>query len=103
MAGKPDIVMRLEPDDDYMHPVESATNFNESMYFNVFDRENRIGGWFRIANRPNEGRGEMSCCIYLPDGRVGFMFKRAGRQRRLRRRRHEGHGGGAAQAPRRAL
>lgn len=76
MAAEPDIVMRLEPDDDYMHPVEEAANFNESMYFNVFDRENRIGGWFRIANRPNEGKGEMSCCIYLPDGRVGFMFKR---------------------------
>lgn len=70
------IVMKLVPEDDYMHPLESATNFNESMYFNVFDRANRIGGWFRIANRPNEGRGEMTCCIYLPDGRIGFMFAR---------------------------
>ena len=42
------------------------------MYFNVFDPERKIGGWFRLANRPNEGRGEMSCCIYLPDGRIGF-------------------------------
>lgn len=75
-ASKPDIVMRLVPEDDYMHPVEAAENFNESMYFNVFDRERRIGGWFRLGNRPNEGKGEMSCCVYLPDGRIGFMFAR---------------------------
>jgi hypothetical protein len=70
------ITVRLVPEDDYMHPLEAASNFNESMYFNVFDRTNRLGGWFRIANRPNEGKGEMTCCIYLPDGRVGFMFRR---------------------------
>ncbi len=68
--------IRLEPEDEYTHPVEAAQNFNESMYFNVFDRERRIGGWFRLANRPNEGKGEMSCCLYLPDGRIGFMFGR---------------------------
>ena len=76
MASQSGIVMRLVPEDDYMHPLESAENFNESMYFNVFDRARRIGGWFRIANRPNEGKGEMTCCIYLPDGRIGFMFAR---------------------------
>lgn len=68
--------IKLVEEDDYMHPLEEAENFNESMYFNVFDRTRKIGGWFRLANRPNEGRGEMSCCIYLPDGRIGFMFKR---------------------------
>jgi hypothetical protein len=76
MASQSDIVLRLVPEDDYLHPLESAGNFNESMYFNVFDRASRIGGWFRIANRPNEGRGEMTCCVYLPDGRIGFMFAR---------------------------
>ncbi len=76
MAGRSDVVVKLVPEDDYLHPVEAASNFNESMYFNVFDRSHRLGGWFRIANRPNEGKGEMSCCVYLPDGRVGFMFKR---------------------------
>jgi hypothetical protein len=68
--------VRLDPQDEYTHPIEAASNFNESMYFNVFDRQRRIGGWFRLANRPNEGRGEMSCCVYLPDGRIGFMFGR---------------------------
>ncbi len=76
MADKPKHRVRLEPADDYLHEPDEAENYNESMYFNVFDREQRIGGWFRIANRPNEGRGEMTCCIYLPDGRIGFMFKR---------------------------
>lgn len=76
----PGIRTRLEPEDEYTHPIEDASNFNESMYFNVFDRARRIGGWFRLANRPNEGRGEMSCCIYLPDGRIGFMFGRPARR-----------------------
>jgi hypothetical protein len=75
-VADPKIRMKLVPEDDYMHPLEAAENFNESMYFNVFDRSRKIGGWFRLANRPNEGRGEMSCCVYLPDGRIGFMFRR---------------------------
>ena len=29
------------------------------------------------GNRANEGYAEMTVCLYLPDGRVGFMFKRA--------------------------
>ena len=39
--------LRMEPSDEYMHPLESATNFNESMYFNFFDPAERIGGWVR--------------------------------------------------------
>ena len=46
------------------------------MYFNLFDHPSRLGGWFRLGNRPNEGYAEMTCCLYLPDGRVGFMFNR---------------------------
>jgi len=80
MTGGKDVIMKLVPEDDYMHPLEAASNFNESMYFNVFDRANRIGGWFRLGNRPNEGKGEMTCCIYLPDGRIGFMFARPERR-----------------------
>lgn len=68
--------IRLSPQDEYMHPLEAATNFNESMYINLFDPEQKMGGWFRVGNRPNEGHAEMSCCIYLPGGRVAFMFAR---------------------------
>lgn len=68
--------IRLESQDEYMHPIEAASNFNESMYINLFDHEQQCGGWFRVGNRPNEGHAEMSCCFYLPDGRVAFMFQR---------------------------
>jgi len=36
------VARRLEPEDEYTHPIEAAENFNESMYFNVFDPERRI-------------------------------------------------------------
>ncbi|MEM7361031.1 MAG: hypothetical protein AAF431_18210 [Pseudomonadota bacterium] len=67
---------RLTDQDEYTHPIEEARNFNESMYLNVFDHAQQIGGWFRIGNRPNEGYAEVSCCLYLPDGKVAFMFSR---------------------------
>ena len=66
----------LEPEDEYCHEPDAAKNYNESMYFNVFDPTQKIGGWFRIGNRVNEGYAELSACLYLPDGRVGFMFNR---------------------------
>jgi hypothetical protein len=51
-----------------MHELGPEPNFNESMYFNVFDADRRTGGFFRLGNRPNEGSGEMTTCVYLPDG-----------------------------------
>ena len=68
--------MRLEPADEYTHELGPEPNFNESMYINLFDPEVGLGGFFRLGNRANEGQAEMTVCLYLPDGRVGFMFKR---------------------------
>ncbi len=68
-------VVLLETD-DLMHDNTGESNFNESAYYNFFDRQNRVGGFVRMGNRPNEGNAEMTVCIYLPDGSVGFMFKR---------------------------
>ena len=68
--------IRLDPSDEYMHELGPEQNFNESMYINCFDPTHQVGGWFRIGNRANEGYAEMTVCLYLPDGRVGFMFKR---------------------------
>jgi len=68
--------IRLRPEDEYMHPIEAASNFNESMYINLFDHQQQCGGWFRVGNRPNERHAEMSFCFYLPDGQVAFMFQR---------------------------
>ena len=59
-----------------MHELGPELNFNESMYFNVYDPDADMGGFFRLGNRANEGSGEMTMCLYLPDGRVAFMFRR---------------------------
>ena len=63
--------------DDYTHPLGPETNFNESMYFNFFDRARKAGGFVRLGNRANEGYAEMTATLYLPDGSVLFQFKRA--------------------------
>jgi len=68
--------IRLEPIDEYMHELTEEENFNESMYFNVVDPSSGVGGFFRLGNRPNERKGEMTVCLYLPHNRVGFMFQR---------------------------
>lgn len=68
--------IRLDPEDEFCHEPDAASNYNESMYFNLFDPDRKTGGWFRLGNRVNEGYAEMSICLYLPDGRVGFMYAR---------------------------
>ena len=68
--------VRLDPIDEYLHELGPEPTFNESMYFNVYDPGLRVGGFFRLGNRANEGTGEMTACLYLPDGRVAFMFRR---------------------------
>ena len=70
------IIGNIVPEDDFTHPLGPESNFNESMYFNFFDREKSIGGFVRLGNRANEGQAEMTVTLYLPDGRVLFMFKR---------------------------
>src|SRR6185312_3819560 len=70
------VKMRRLPEDDYMHTAEEAVNFNESRYYNWFDPGPGTGGWVRMGNRVNEGYAELTVCLYLPDGRVAFMFKR---------------------------
>lgn len=70
------IVGNLVPEDDYTHPLGPEPNFNESMYFNFFDRERQVGGFVRIGNRANEGKAELTVTLYRDDGRVLFTFKR---------------------------
>ncbi len=43
--------------DDYTHVVGPEHNFNESMYFEFHDPATGLGGFLRLANRPNEGIG----------------------------------------------
>lgn len=71
------IIGNIKAEDDFTHPVGEETNFNESMYFNFFDPKKSLGGFVRLGNRANEGRAEMTVCLFLPDGRVLFSFNRA--------------------------
>ena len=68
--------IRLEPADEYPHEVGPEEHFNESVYSNCFDPVTGMGAFFRLGNRPNEGRGEVTVCLWLPDGTVGFTFAR---------------------------
>jgi hypothetical protein len=74
--------MRREPEDDLLHEADDDPNFNESRYYSFFESSLPLGGaqgrggWMRMGNRPNEGYAEMTVCLYLPDGRVAFMFGR---------------------------
>ncbi len=70
------VITVLEPSDEYPHEPDPVPNYNESMYLNAFDAEREVGGWFRMGNRVNEGYAEMTVCIYLPGGRVGFIYGR---------------------------
>jgi hypothetical protein len=70
------MALMLAPTDEYTHELGPESNFNESMYINLFDPDQQVGGFFRLGNRANEGYAEMTVCLYLADGRVGFMFSR---------------------------
>jgi hypothetical protein len=61
---------------DYLHENTGEPNFNESMYFNFYDRDQKLGGFVRIGNRPNERYAEVTIAIYQPDGTALFNYKR---------------------------
>ncbi len=64
----------LTPEDDYTHELGPEENFNESVYFNFFDREQNRGGFVRIGNRANEGYAEMTVIVWNPDGSALFNY-----------------------------
>ena len=70
------IIGNVKPEDDYTHPLGPEENFNESVYFNFFDREKNLGGFIRMGNRANEGHAEMTVIVYQPDGSALFNYKR---------------------------
>src|SRR5690606_30510720 len=71
------VVTVLEPEDEYTHEPDAAENYNEAMYLNAFDVDQEVGGWYRLGSRVNEGYAEMTVCLSLPGGRVGFVYGRA--------------------------
>ncbi|XOV87145.1 MAG: hypothetical protein ACFHX7_19615 [Pseudomonadota bacterium] len=74
--GKINIVGNVKPEDDYTHPLGPESNFNESVYFNFFDRAHNRGGFIRMGNRANEGYAEMTVIVYNPDGSAFFNYKK---------------------------
>jgi len=72
----PRIIGNVKPEDDYTHRLGPEENFNESVYFNFFDRAQNRGGFVRIGNRANEGYAEMTVIVYNPDGCALFNYKR---------------------------
>lgn len=70
------IIGNVRPEDDFTHPLGPEENFNESVYFNFFDRERQMGGFLRIGNRANEGYAEVTVIVYQPDGSALFNYKR---------------------------
>ena len=74
--AKINIVGNLKPEDDYTHPLGPEENFNESVYFNFFDRHHNRGGFIRMGNRANEGYAEMTVIVYNPDGSALFNYKK---------------------------
>lgn len=70
------IIGNVKLEDDYTHPLGPEENFNESVYFNFFDRNANRGGFVRIGNRANEGHAEMTIIVYNADGSAFFNYKR---------------------------
>jgi len=70
------IIGNVKPEDDYTHPLGPEPNFNESVYFNFFDRAQNRGGFLRIGNRANEKQAEMTVIVYNADGSALFNYKR---------------------------
>lgn len=66
----------IQAKDEFTHPLGPEENFNESMYFNFFDRGRGCGGFLRMGNRANERYAEVTLCIYLPTGEVMFNYRR---------------------------
>ena len=97
--------MSVNPTDEYMHPNTGEANFNESMYFNFYDRTRALRR-LRPHRQPAERALRGDDHRRLPARRHGAVQLQAAgdrRQRRLRRRRHALRRRRAVQAPARLL
>jgi hypothetical protein len=55
-------------DTDIIHPFGDHREWNESFYFNFYDRSNDICGFMRIGLKPNKNEKSVFCFFMMPDG-----------------------------------
>ncbi|HSV42059.1 MAG TPA: hypothetical protein VLH13_01445, partial [Methanomassiliicoccales archaeon] len=53
---------------DIIHEVGESKDWNESFYFNFYDRGNDLCGFMRIGLKPNKKEKSVFCYIMMPDG-----------------------------------
>src|SRR4029079_16831807 len=58
----------LDPQHDLAHPVETASAWSESYYFNCYDPDGDVGFYTRIGVRPNEGTVDVGMALGGPGG-----------------------------------
>jgi hypothetical protein len=55
---------------DFVHPFGEHADWNESFYFNAYDKEKDICTFMRIGLKPNRREKTMFCFFIMPDGSV---------------------------------
>ncbi|MFA5313124.1 MAG: hypothetical protein WC375_07415, partial [Methanomassiliicoccales archaeon] len=55
---------------DIIHEAGEQKDWNESFYFNFYDRGNDLTGFMRIGLVPNKKEKTVFCFLMLPDGSV---------------------------------
>ena len=55
-------------DEDVVHKVGGHIDWNESYYFNMYDREKDICVFMRMGLKPNRWEKNMYCYLLMPDG-----------------------------------
>ena len=56
------------PETDVLHPSGKNINWNESFYFNLYDKKEDICAFMRIGLKPNIKEKSMLCFFMMPDG-----------------------------------
>jgi len=59
-----------EPETDTLHPFGKHSDWNESFYFNFYDKANDICAFMRIGLKPNINEKNMLCFFLSPEGDV---------------------------------
>jgi hypothetical protein len=57
-------------DTDIIHEFGDHAEWNESFYFNFYDRSKDVCGFMRIGLKPNKNEKSVFCFFMLPDGSI---------------------------------